>query len=391
MGSVQTGLDVVAAAGWKRFEGYRLGLVANQASLDRRLRPAAQVLSERLPGHLKALFGPQHGYAGTEQDNMVETPHSRDQDLRIPVFSLYAKQREPTPAMLALIDIMLVDLQDVGTRVYTFPSTLLNCLRACAREGKKVVVLDRPNPLGGERLEGALLQEQMVSFVGPAPLPMRHGLTMGEMALLFDQLYGLRCDLEIMRLQGWRRAMLWSDTGLRWIMPSPNMPTADTAAVYPGQVIWEGTNVSEGRGTCRPFELCGAPYWDCRAVSRSLDPAAESGCHLQEVVFRPTFQKWKEQVCRGFMLHVLDPEAFFPYTTSLGLLKAVLEVHPGAFQWRPPPYEYETECQPIDLILGDPELRRDLEAGRPLSKLRERWDARLQEYARWRRPFLLYD
>ncbi len=391
MECVQSGLDVVAAGRWKRFEGYRLGLVANQASVDCRLEPAARVISTRLPGHLQALFGPQHGYAGTEQDNMCETPHGRDKALGIPVFSLYAEQREPTPAMLDLIDILVVDLQDVGTRVYTFPTTLLNCLRACARARKKVIVLDRPNPLGGERLEGALLREEMLSFVGPAPLPMRHGLTMGEMALIFDHIYGLQCDLEIVRLKGWHRSMLWPATGLRWVMPSPNMPTLDTAAVYPGQVIWEGTNVSEGRGTCRPFEIFGAPYWDCETLKRSLDPAAARGCHLQELIFRPTFQKWKGQVCRGFMLHVLDPEAFFPYLTAVGLVKAVLAVHPDAFQWRPPPYEYEADRWPIDLILGDPALRKDLEADLSLKRLQERWDAQLQQHAQWRRPFLLYD
>ena len=212
------------------------------------------------PGQLKALFGPQHGYGGEDQDNMVETSHTSDKNLRIPIFSLYAQSREPSKEMLDGIDILIVDLQDVGTRVYTFTSTMLHCMKAAAKYGKKIVVLDRPNPLGGQLVEGNLLEPELFSFVGPGRIPMRHGLTMGEMALYFNHLYALKSDLEIITMEGWRREMLWKETGLRWIMPSPNMPLPETASVYPGQVIWEGTNISEGRGTCRPFEIFGAPF-----------------------------------------------------------------------------------------------------------------------------------
>ena len=252
MERVQTGLDRIRVGLWKQLKWYKLGLLSNQASLDSMFTGAKEVISHLLPGQLKALFGPQHGYGGEDQDNMVETDHAYDNASKIPVFSLYAEKREPLPHMLEMVDILIIDLQDVGTRVYTFASTMLNCLMAAAKSGKKVIVLDRPNPLGGEVIEGNLLRPELYSFVWPYSLPMRHGLTMGEMARIFNEIFGLGCDLEIIAMHGWRREMLWDETGLNWIMPSPNMPLPETAHVYPGQVIWEGTNLSEGRGTCRP-------------------------------------------------------------------------------------------------------------------------------------------
>ncbi len=390
MNCVQTGIDRIREGHWKRLRGYRLGLLSNQASLDSRLNPAREVISELLPGQLKALFGPQHGFGGEDQDNMVETDHSYDKELRIPIFSLYADRREPHPHMLEMIDVLIVDLQDVGARVYTFSSTLLNCLKAAAKEGKKVLVLDRPNPLGGAVVEGNLLQPELYSFVGPYSLPMRHGLTMGEMAGIYNEVFDLNCDLEIITMNGWHREMLWFETGLRWIMPSPNMPFPQTAVVYPGQVIWEGTNLSEGRGTCRPFEIFGAPYLDTSAIKRTLEPEATRGCHLQEFSFRPTFQKWQGELCHGFMIHVLDPHVYQPYFTSIALLKAALEIHPEGLEWKAPPYEYEYKKKPIDLILGDSSLRRELKSGAHLSLIKEKWERELGYFIQWRKPYLLY-
>ncbi|HDR14324.1 MAG TPA: DUF1343 domain-containing protein, partial [Desulfobacteraceae bacterium] len=352
MGSVRTGLDVFRREAWGKFTGKRLGILANQASVDASLCPTAQVVEECLPGSVAALFGPQHGYRGEDQDNMVETSNAEDPLLRVPIFSLYSDTREPLPHMLENLDLLLVDLQDVGTRVYTFASTVKNCLQACAVHGVRAVVLDRPNPLGGVRIEGNILDPACFSFVGPARIPMRHGLTLGELALFLNDECGIGCGLEILPMYGWHRGMPWKETGLRWLMPSTNMPCPETAAVYPGQVIWEGTNVSEGRGTCRPFEIFGAPFLDASAVRKALDPAALRGCHLQDYMFRPTFHKWSRELCRGFMLHVIDPELYEPYYTSLCLLQAVFEVHPDHFKWRDPPYEYEYEKAPIDLILG---------------------------------------
>lgn len=387
---VAPGLDVFRDGYWKKLKGYRLGLLSNQASVDSQLRPAKEIISGLLPGHLKALFGPQHGYWGIDQENMIETKHSHDKDLDIPLFSLYSETREPLPEMLDLIDILIIDLQDVGSRVYTFASTLLNCLKAAAQSGKKVLVLDRPNPLGGEMVEGNPLRPELFSFVGPFPLPMRHGLTMGELAEIFNKGFSIASDLEIVPMKGWRRTMIWQDTGLKWIMPSPNMPLPETAQVYPGQVIWEGTNLSEGRGTCRPFEIFGAPFLQTSLIKQSLPPEATAGCLLQEILFRPTFHKWGGEICSGFMIHILDHRLYHPYFSTIVLLKAIVELHKGQFAWSSPPYEYEYEKMPVDVILGDSSLKMKIEKGADLLQIKEEWVEELKDFLEWRKSYLLY-
>jgi uncharacterized protein YbbC (DUF1343 family) len=390
MSKVATGLDVFQDGYWKKLKGYGLGLLSNQASVDSALKSAKEIISGLLPGHLRAIFSPQHGYWGIDQENMIETGHSHDRDLDIPLYSLYSETREPLPEMLDLIDILIIDLQDVGSRVYTFASTLMNCLKAASKSGKKVIVLDRPNPLGGEMVEGNLLKSELYSFVGVFPLPMRHGLTMGEMAEIFNRHSHIAADLEIVPMKGWNRNMIWQDTGLKWVMPSPNMPLPETAQVYPGQVIWEGTNLSEGRGTCRPFEIFGAPFLDTGLIKESLLPEARAGCLLQEIMFRPTFHKWEGEVCRGFMIHILDHRLYHPYFCSIVLLKAVLELHEEQFAWRKPPYEYEYENMPVDVILGDSSLKIKMEKGADLFEIKERWVKELKDFLEWRKSYLLY-
>jgi uncharacterized protein YbbC (DUF1343 family) len=390
MKEVLTGLDVLRETSWSQLKGYRLGLLSNQASLDTHLKSAKEIITRLLPGHLKALYGPQHGFNGTEQDNMKETRHTYDPELGVPVFSLYSEVREPTKDMLDPIDVLLIDLQDVGCRVYTFASSMLGCLRGAAQWGKKVVILDRPNPLGGDVVEGNLLQPDLFSFVGPYRLPMRHGLTMGEMARMFNRVFELKADLDVVPVKGWERTMTWQETGLRWLMPSPNMPLAETAQVYPGQVLWEGTNISEGRGTCRPFEIFGAPFLEPKAVIQKLVPEAMNGCALQELAFRPTFHKWQGALCRGFMIHVTDKHTFRPCFTSIALLGTLMTLYGEEFAWKSPPYEYESERMPIDLILGDSSLRMQIEAGRDVSQIKEEWGDSLEDFLEWRTPYLIY-
>lgn len=390
MTKISYGLDVFKEEYGSTLKGCRLGLLSNQASLDSRLIPAKWAISQLLPGQLKALFGPQHGHGGEDQDNMVETEHAFDPDLKVPVWSLYSQNREPSPEMFDLIDVLIIDLQDVGTRVYTFATSMFHCMRIASELGKKIIVLDRPNPLGGTILEGNLLQEEFYSFVGVFGLPMRHGLTMAEMARALRAAFKMDCDLEWVPMKGWQRAMQWQDTGLRWVMPSPNMPIAETARVYPGQVMWEGTNLSEGRGTCRPFEIFGAPYLDTKRIRECLPPEVLKGCILQEISFRPTFHKWAEEICRGFMLHVLDSHAFRPYLLSIALLEAVIQTHGSEFAWKEPPYEYVFDRMPIDLILGDASLRRGVESGMDPLELKEMWGPPLEEFDHWRSPYLLY-
>ena len=273
---VRTGLEGLLSRPPRWLGKARIGLLCNQASVDFRLRHARRLFAKEFGSGLTALFSPQHGFQGDKQDNMVESPHGRDRELDIPVFSLYGDVRRPTEEMFSGIDVLVVDLQEAGCRVYTFITTLYYCLEEAARLGKKVVVLDRPNPVGGA-MEGHILLPEMTSFVGVYPLPLRHGLTMGELASIFNTGADIGADLKVVPMGGWRRSMFFEDTGLPWVPPSPNLPTPDSAVVYPGQVLLEGTNLSEGRGTTRPFELCGSPFIDAVCLSaRSPGPVTVS-------------------------------------------------------------------------------------------------------------------
>ncbi len=390
MPAVQLGIERLVQAPPPWIKGARLGLLANQASVDRRLDHTRTLLARSFPGQLAALFNPQHGFHGEKQDNMIESAHGRDPRLGIPVFSLYGASRKPSEEMFDLIDVLLVDLQDVGTRVYTFIYTLAYCMEVAGARGKKVVVLDRPNPIGGVLTEGNMLSAESLSFVGFFPIPMRHGMTIGEIARLWQGAFHVDCDLEIIPMQGWRRGMLFGDTGLPWVMPSPNMPTPGTALVYPGQVIWEGTCVSEGRGTTRPFELFGAPFIEPERLKERTARHISGGVVLRETYFQPTFHKWAGEFCGGFQLHVADHQTYRPYFTSLCLLQAVLSLYPESFAWRQPPYEYEYDRLPIDLIIGDEKVRKALEEGVDPAELAASWDSDLASFEKVRRDYFLY-
>ena len=375
MPRVISGLESLLAAPPKWLRGQRLGLLCNPASVDHRLVHARLRIARRLPGQLAALYSPQHGFCAEKQDNMIASADIRDPLLDLPVFSLYGDTRVPTADMLAPIDLLLVDLQDVGCRVYTFIWTLTYCLEAAARFGKTLAVLDRPNPIGGIRVEGNLLAPDCTSFVGRHPIPMRHGLTIGEMARLLNSEMAIGADLTVVPMRGWQRRMDFADTGLPWVAPSPNMPTPTTAQVYPGQVIWEGTNVSEGRGTTQPFELFGAPFIDPQAVMAIMDEKRLPGVVLRPAAFEPTANKWRGRLCHGFQLHVTHPARLRPFETGMALLQAVIRTAGEDFDWKPPPYEYEYQRRPIDLIIGDRRLRRRLADGVDLSALTSAWSA----------------
>lgn len=368
----------------------RWGLLSNQASVNQEGYYSKDLLCGKFENNLTCLFSPQHGFWGTEQDNMVETTDSRDPATGLTLYSLYSHTRRPTSRMLEDLDVLLIDLQDVGTRVYTFITTLAYCLQECQRQGKQVVILDRPNPIGGRAVEGNILEPSMISFVGVHSLPMRHGLTMGELARLFNQELDIQADLKVIPLEGWDRSGLFDQRGYPWIMPSPNMPSQSTALVYPGQVLWEGTNVSEGRGTTRPFELFGAPFIDPLKVKNRLKDHFLPGLKLIEMAFRPTFQKWQGRECRGFFLWVQDPVIFKPYFTSLSILQTIRGLYPGDFAWKSPPYEYETERLPIDLLIGDQGLRKALEAGASIEELETSWQEGLGPFSRLREKYRLY-
>lgn len=390
MRQVKTGLDVFLDAPPEAVKGKRLGLLCNPASVDSRFTHTRFRIAQAFPGQLKALYSPQHGFFAEKQDNMIESDHLEDAATGLPVFSLYGETRKPAPAMLAAIDILLVDLQDVGTRVYTFIYTLSYCMEAARQTGKKVIVLDRPNPVGGNRIEGNLLKSETVSFVGRYPIPMRHGLTIGELAILFNTAFGIGCNLEVIAMQGWKRDMTFERTGLPWVAPSPNLPTVASALVYPGQVIWEGTNISEGRGTAQPFELFGAPFLSCDRLLKAIDERLLQGAVLRPVVFEPTANKWSGRPCRGFQIHVTDKSLYSPYALSLGLYQAIYRLYPKAFAYKQPPYEYEFTRLPMDLILGDGEIRSRIEAGDSIVEIVAQWADGLSDHEKRIRKVKLY-
>ncbi|MCP4691326.1 MAG: DUF1343 domain-containing protein [Desulfobacterales bacterium] len=387
---VQIGLERFLASPPASTVGRRLGLLCNPASVDRRFRHARDLIHARHPGGLSALFSPQHGFFAEKQDNMIESDDRRDPVLGVPVFSLYGETRIPTREMFDHLDLLVIDLQDAGTRVYTFIYTMHYCLEAARRFDKKVIVLDRPNPVSGAMVEGNLVTPECASFVGLHPIPMRHGLTIGEIALLFNNVFGVGADLEVIPMKGWKREMFFRETGLPWIPPSPNLPTPDSAMVYPGQVVWEGTNVSEGRGTTRPFEYFGAPHLDPAGMLSALGGAPPPGCALRPVEFEPTWNKWKGRTCRGFQLHVTDRFAYRPYATTLKLLRAVIMNHRDRFQWKEPPYEYEFQRAPIDLILGDGEVRRRIERLDEIDDILASRAREVDDFVRMSREIQLY-
>ena len=388
---VRTGLDELIEAGCAPLHDQRVGLLVHPASVDRRRRHAVDLLLAADEVDLRALYGPQHGLLGQTQDNMIEWEGFTDPRTGLPVFSLYGEHRRPTPEMLDGIDTLVIDLQDVGVRYYTFIWTMLLCLRACAAQGKKVVVLDRPNPLGGVVREGPVLQAGYESFVGLAAIPMRHGLTIGELAGLFIAREALDLDLRIIWSQGWRREMDHDACGLPWVLPSPNMPTVETAYVYPGGCLLEGTELSEGRGTTRPFEICGAPYIDPYRLVTELACEDLPGCALRPLYFEPTFHKYAGRVCGGVQVHIDDRRTFAPVACYTALIAAVRRLWPDDFAWRQPPYEYETEKLPIDILAGGCGWREDIERGVTLADMRGAWQADVEAFDRQTADFRHHD
>jgi len=391
MTRVEPGVDRLALLRGKIPGQRRVGLLCNNATVDREYRGTVEALARQRGLRLVRIFSPQHGFAGEKQDNMIESGDGAHRATGIPLVSLYGRVREPDPAMLDGLDALLVDLPDVGTRVYTFLSTAVLCLQACARAKLPVIVLDRPNPVGGQVVEGPMLRPEFTSFVGLVPVPLRHGLSTGEYCLFAREALGLDVEVSVVRCRGWRRGVLFPGTGLPWIPPSPNLPTFEGALLYPGMVLLEGTNLSEGRGTTRPFEVWGAPWLDAGTVGRLLAPRLRRlGLRLRETAFRPTFHKFQDRTCRGFMLHPVEPDRVRAVAAGLAVLWAVRTAHPDRFAWKEPPYEYDFERPPIDLIAGTDELRLGIEAGTDPAELARSWRGALRSYLERRRPHLLY-
>jgi uncharacterized protein YbbC (DUF1343 family) len=373
-----------------RLKGLRVGVVANPASLDGTFRHVIDRVGAADGVALGAIFGPQHGFRSDLQDNMIETPHAEDRARRVPIYSLYSETREPTAEMLAGLEALVIDLQDIGARIYTFIYTMANCLRAARRHGVKVIVCDRPNPIGGVEVEGPTLERGNESFVGQFPIPMRHGMTVGELARLFNGHFGIGADLDVVAMSGWTRDQFWDETGLPWVMPSPNVPTAETAVVYPGTVLFEGTMVSEGRGTTRPFELLGAPWIEAEGFASRMNDVGLAGVYFRPAVFEPTFQKHCRTPCGGCQVHVTDRTRFKPVAAGASLIREFYASQPERFAWRDPPYEYEHDKMPIDILAGTTLFREQIEQQVPLAAIVESWESGEEEFRKIRRQFLLY-
>jgi uncharacterized protein YbbC (DUF1343 family) len=371
----------------------RIGLVANATTVDRELRHAADLLHVHPDVNLGLLFGPEHGIRGAAQD-MVGVAEESDPSTGLTEISLYGDSFEslsPAPLQLSQIDVLVFDIQDVGARYYTYAATMALCMQAAKTAQVKVVVLDRPNPIGGMQIEGGGLDPGLESFCGLYPVPQRHGMTIGELARLYNDTFGIGCELDIVRCEAWRRGAYYDTCDLPWVMPSPNMPTLDTAIVYPGMCLLEGTNLSEGRGTTRPFELFGAPFIDGKALATELGRYALPGVLFRPCVIEPTFQKFAGQRCGALQLHVIDRLAFNAFLTGLAVLIAVRKLWPDDLAWRTEPYEFRDDVPAIDLLTGKAAVREAIDQGASLEAVAEIAGGGTDSYDAGRDAALLYD
>lgn len=378
---VKTGLEIIRNKLPRQLKGKKTGVLCHAPSVASNFCHITDILSEMKDIHLSAIFGPQHGMFGQTQDNMIEWEGHKDDRLHVPVFSLYGKNRKPDRDMLKNIEAFVIDLQDVGARLYTYVWTTKLCIEACSEMGIPIWILDRPNPIGRLPYDGPVLKKEYFTFVGGASIPMCHRMTIGEMALWIKERYYNNADLNIVWMKDWHRDSLFTETGLPWVLPSPNMPSIDTSMVYPGTVLAEALNISEGRGTTIPFELTGAPFINAYRLKDFLDKRKISGCVFRVHGFIPTFNKYNGEYCNGIQIHVTDPGNYYPVATALEIFNAVIKTTPeGTLKFRLPPYEYETRLMPFDILSGDDGMRKILESGNSLSSEKERWKYEIEDF-----------
>ncbi len=388
---VLTGLEIILNHFPSSLKGKRIGILCHAASITKDFRHITNIFAERTDCRLSAIFGPQHGIHGQTQDNMIEWQSEKHPVFDVPLYSLYGEHRKPTPEMLQNIDVLLIDLQDVGARLYTYIWTAKLCMEACSEANIPVWVLDRPNPIGIIPLDGPVLKEEYFTFVGGASIPLCHRMTIGEMALMIKDKYNPKCDLRIVEMKNWHRSSLYIETGIPWVLPSPNMPTPNTAIVYPGTVLIEALNLSEGRGTTIPFELFGAPFIDAEKLKRNLDSRKIKACAFRVHNFIPTFNKFSGELCQGLQIHVTDPKQYAPVGTALEILDAIIQTSlPGSLTFNQPPYEYENKLMPFDILSGDSGMRDILINRKSIKIERERWSTENEEFKKEFRQFALY-
>ncbi|MCJ7449559.1 MAG: DUF1343 domain-containing protein [Bacteroidales bacterium] len=378
---VLTGLELIKDNLPPQLKGKRIGILCHAPSIIKDYSHITDIFFNRKDCRLSAIFGPQHGVFGQTQDNMIEWKGHLHPVFKIPVFSLYGENRKPTPGMLHEIDILLIDLQDVGARLYTYIWTVKLCIEACSELGIPIWILDRPNPVGKLPCDGPVLKEEYFTFVGGASIPLCHRMTFGEMALWIKEKYYPGTDLNIVWMKGWNRNSLYTETGLPWVLPSPNIPTPGTAIVYPGTVLMEALNLSEGRGTTIPFELFGAPFINPEKLKKNLDIRKIPGVVFRIHNFIPTFNKYCGQLCQGLQIHVTDRDNFYPVVTALEIFDAIIETSPpGALKFNLPPYEYENKLMPFDILSGDSGMRTALLNRTPTKNEKERWKSEINDF-----------
>ena len=376
-----TGLEQISKSLPKELKGKRIGVLCHAPSITKGFKHITDVIYESNECTLSAIFGPQHGIFGETQDNMIEWNSHLHPYYKVSVFSLYGEHRKPIPEMLEQCDVLLVDLQDIGARLYTYIWTVKLCIEACQEAGMPIWILDRPNPVGGLPFDGPILKKEYFTFVGGASIPLCHRMTIGEMALWLKEKYYPKADLHIVWMEGWKRDMFYDETGLPWVLPSPNMPTLQTAIVYPGTVLIEALNLSEARGTTTPFELLGAPYIDSRELIKNLNARKIEGCAFREHNYIPTFHKYAGELCHGIQIHVTDRRQYYPVATALDIFDAIIETTPeNSLQFRQPPYEYEEKLMPFDILSGDSKMRESLINRLPVSQEKERWKDEIADF-----------
>jgi len=390
MPRVVTGLDMLLETP-ELIAGRRWALLANHAAVTSDLDPIRVVLAAGAGGPVR-LFAPEHGLDGVAQD-MEAVGDLRDPVTGVEVRSLYGSVAEtlaPSSQDLADVDVLVVDLPDIGTRYYTFAATMDLVLAACEREGVEVLVLDRPNPIGGQAREGGMVEPEFESFVSQLPVSVRHGLTLGEIALLLHRDRYPSLELTVVPCRGWRRCDWWDATALPWVAPSPNMPTLDTATLYPGLCLVEATTLSEGRGTTRPFHLVGAPWIDAERLVAALREQGPAGIAFRAACFTPQFQKHAGAICSGVELHVTDRKILEPVALGMHILKTIHDLHPETFAWRSDPYEFVSDVPALDLLTGSAAARSHIERGDPLEPLLEEWRTAVKDFEETLDGILLY-
>ena len=378
---VITGLESLLNKFPAELKGKNIGILCHASSISSSYQHISEFFYKRNDCKLVALFGPQHGIHGQTQDNMIEWQSQKHPIFDIPLYSLYGTQRKPTPEMLKGIDILLIDLQDVGARLYTYIWTVKLCMEACSEAGIPVWVLDRPNPVAQLPFDGPVLKKEFFTFVGGASIPLCHRMTIGEMALWIKENYYPDCILKIEWMKNWKRHSIFSDTGLPWVLPSPNIPTLQTALVYPGTVLIEALNLSEGRGTTIPFELFGAPFINSEKLKKNLDDRHIQGCVFRPHDFIPTFHKFAGELCYGMQIHIADINIFKPVCTALEIFDAIIETSKqDSLKFKLPPYEYEYNLMPFDILSGDSGMREALVSRKNIQSEKERWETEISEF-----------